>query len=76
MQTKLLWQFDPNQGLNQGIIAEGVASFYKKYGLKPLDPFIWKFLRMRPQNFPTIRLAQFAALIINSSHLFSGKLCG
>ena len=29
------------------------------------------FLRMRPANFPTIRLAQLAMLISNSSHLFS-----
>ena len=29
------------------------------------------FLRMRPANFPTLRLAQLAMLISNSSHLFS-----
>jgi hypothetical protein len=29
------------------------------------------FLRMRPANFPTIRLSQLAALVHNSSHLFS-----
>lgn len=46
----------------------------KKYGLCPLDPALWKFLRMRPQNFPTLRLAQFAALIVNSNHLFSKTL--
>lgn len=44
---------------------------YKKYQLKPVDSHLWKFLRLRPVNFPTIRLAQFAALIHQSSALFS-----
>ncbi|MNK12577.1 hypothetical protein D3C87_306440 [compost metagenome] len=43
----------------------------KKYGLIAVDPVLWKFLRMRPQNFPTVRLAQFAALILKSNYLFS-----
>ncbi|WP_295719041.1 DUF2851 family protein [Mucilaginibacter sp.] len=43
----------------------------KKYSLKPVENHLWKFMRLRPQNFPTIRLAQFAALIVNSAHLFS-----
>jgi hypothetical protein len=34
-----------------------------KYGLTPIRSSHWKFLRMRPANFPTIRLAQLAALI-------------
>ena len=46
----------------------------KKYRLKPIDISLWKFMRMRPQNFPTLRLAQFAALITNSNHLFSKVL--
>ncbi len=46
----------------------------KKYQLQPLDVSVWKFLRMRPQNFPTLRLAQFAALIVASNHLFSKVL--
>lgn len=33
-----------------------------KFSLEPMDPKRWKFLRMRPQNFPTIRLAQLAWL--------------
>ena len=33
-----------------------------KFSLTPMNGFEWKFMRMRPQNFPTIRLAQFAAL--------------
>ncbi|MBS1610596.1 MAG: DUF2851 family protein [Bacteroidetes bacterium] len=41
-----------------------------KYKLKPVhEPFY--FLRMRPGNFPTVRLAQLAILINQSSHLFS-----
>lgn len=41
----------------------------KKYNLKPvLHPLY--FLRMRPANFPTIRLAQLAALMHNNSRLF------
>jgi len=46
----------------------------KKYGLKPLEVHLWKFMRLRPQNFPTVRLAQFAALVVNSNHLFSKVL--
>jgi hypothetical protein len=42
-----------------------------KYNLTPLQAHQWKFSRMRPPNFPTVRIAQFAALIQQSSHLFS-----
>jgi len=42
-----------------------------KYSLKPIDGHLWRFLRLRPSNFPTIRLAQFAQLIVKSSALFS-----
>ncbi len=29
-------------------------------GLRSIDGFLWKFLRLRPDNFPSIRIAQFA----------------
>jgi len=35
----------------------------QKYGLNSMSPVYWKFMRMRPGNFPTIRISQFAALI-------------
>ncbi|MEO9209447.1 MAG: DUF2851 family protein [Ginsengibacter sp.] len=45
--------------------------FYrKKYQLNQIDGEL-QFLRMRPANFPTIRLAQLAQLISHSEHLFS-----
>ena len=43
----------------------------KKYKLEPIPAHLWKFLRLRPANFPTIRIAQFAALVHKSVHLFS-----
>lgn len=42
-----------------------------KYKLEPIDKVNWKFMRLRPANFPTIRIAQFAQLIYQSAHLFS-----
>ncbi len=42
----------------------------KKYGLMPLDRHIWKLLRMRPANFPTIRISQFAALMASGKISF------
>jgi hypothetical protein len=42
-----------------------------KYQLVPLEGSAMKFLRLRPPNFPTIRLAQLAWLIHHSLHLFS-----
>jgi hypothetical protein len=44
--------------------------YQKKYKLIPVDGAFF-FLRMRPANFPTIRLAQLAMLIHQSEHLFS-----
>lgn len=43
----------------------------EKYRLVPLPAHLWKFMRLRPANFPTIRLAQFAALVHQSLHLFT-----
>jgi hypothetical protein len=42
-----------------------------KFSLKPISGHLWKFMRLRPNNFPTIRLAQLAMLIHLRSNLFS-----
>lgn len=44
------------------------------YNLEPLPVHIWKLLRLRPANFPTIRIAQLAALFSTQTHLFSSLL--
>jgi hypothetical protein len=38
----------------------------KKYNLRPVAGHLWRYLRMRPANFPTIRIAQFAALVCSA----------
>lgn len=45
-----------------------------KYQLNAIDQHLWKFLRLRPASFPTIRLSQFAHLINRSESLFSRML--
>lgn len=45
----------------------------QKYALasRKLKRAQWRFLRLRPANFPTVRLAQFAALVIQQRKVFS-----
>jgi len=43
-----------------------------KFHLNPVvDEHAWNFLRLRPANFPTIRIAQMAGLLAKYPHLFS-----
>ncbi len=54
-----------------GLLLQKEYQFLKaKHQLSPIAHSV-HFLRMRPGNFPTIRLAQMAALIYHSTHLFS-----
>jgi len=41
-----------------------------KFSLQPVPGHLWKFLRLRPNNFPTIRIAQLAMIIHQRINLF------
>ena len=45
-----------------------------KYSLQPLHGWIWKFSRLRPSNFPTIRISQLAGMLSVGGGLFSSML--
>jgi len=45
-----------------------------KYNLQPVETHIWKFMRLRPGNFPTIRIAQFIGLLSRNTSIFSSLL--
>ncbi|MDR0660447.1 MAG: DUF2851 family protein [Prevotellaceae bacterium] len=45
-----------------------------KFKLTPIERHLWKFLRLRPNNFPTIRIAQLAYLLHRSPNLLDSVL--
>lgn len=42
--------------------------------LTPMGGYLWRFYRLRPSSFPTIRISQFARMVSSSSNLFSALL--
>jgi hypothetical protein len=72
--------------LNTGLFREAVTDEYyqnlnkeyiilaAKYSLQPLHGWLWKFSRLRPSNFPTVRLSQLASMLSVSGGLFSKVL--
>ncbi|MDR2359049.1 MAG: DUF2851 family protein [Prevotellaceae bacterium] len=45
-----------------------------KFSLQPLEAHVWKFLRLRPSNFPTVRIAQLSMLLFQSAGLIDKML--
>ncbi len=43
----------------------------EKYRLNEMKKEVWKFSRMRPSAFPSIRIAQLAAIVFHTDQLFS-----
>lgn len=44
------------------------------HGLRPVPVAAWKFGRLRPPNFPTVRLAQWAKLLSGTAQGYDGLL--
>ncbi|MBA4323013.1 MAG: DUF2851 domain-containing protein [Odoribacter sp.] len=42
-----------------------------KYSLQPIHGWLWKFSKLRPVNFPTIRISQLSAMLSVTGGLFS-----
>jgi hypothetical protein len=55
-------------------LREEYGFLYKKYGLRPIAGHLWKFLRLRPVNFPTLRIAQLAALMARNRDILPAVL--
>ncbi|MFT2010592.1 DUF2851 family protein [Pontibacter sp. 13R65] len=70
-QAGFLEQQEVEDVYTKGLVKE--FNFLRhKYQLQPgLQRQHWNFLRLRPANFPTVRLAQLAAVLAVHQHLFS-----
>lgn len=42
----------------------------KKYNIEPLEAHLWKFAKMRPSNFPSLRLHQLALILHKLPYMF------
>ncbi|MBW7912433.1 MAG: DUF2851 family protein [Taibaiella sp.] len=75
VEALLFGQAGMLEGEMDGVYPNALKTEYnylrKKYKLTPIPMHSWKYMRLRPANFPTIRIAQFAALVHQSVHLFS-----
>ena len=72
--------------LEEGLFKEALSDEYycnlikefrilsAKYSLQPIHGWIWKFSRLRPANFPTVRISQLAAMLSVAGGLFSKVL--
>jgi hypothetical protein len=72
--------------LEEGLFKDALADEYysdlirefkilgAKYNLQPIHGWLWKFSRLRPVNFPTIRISQLAAMLSVAGGLFSRVL--
>jgi Protein of unknown function (DUF2851) len=53
------------------ILVQEFKFLQHKHNLHVMPLHSWKFLRLRPANFPTIRLAQLSQFLSHGEHLFS-----
>lgn len=74
-QARLL----PESGKSDPYVVALIHEYHyllKKYNLRPPPYLNWRFLRMRPMNFPTIRIALLAAFLHNQDNLMDTVIRG
>lgn len=74
-QAGLIPEPEPDEDFYTADLRRAWRHLQHKYQLDPasvLHAHDWKFGRMRPANFPPVRLAQLAALLARHEHLLAG----
>ena len=65
LELKAVPEYYQKDALNEGYFAKLRNEYLylaHKFSMKPIDFHLWRFLRLRPQNFPHIRISQLANL--------------
>lgn len=73
-QAGLLNDSNGNRHHYYRLLQQEYSFLRKKYGLKPLEPHIFRNLRLRPDATPHIKLVELAAIWIRHDTLFSSVL--
>ena len=65
LELEAVPEYYQKDALNEGYFAKLRNEYLylaHKFSMKPIDFHLWRFLRLRPQNFPHIRISQLANL--------------
>jgi len=65
LELETIPDYYQKEALNEGYFAKLRNEYLylaHKFSMKPMDFHLWRFLRLRPQNFPHIRISQLATL--------------
>jgi len=73
-QSALIPKSSEGEATYIALLRREYALLRTKHNLRPLPVTAWRYLRLRPNNFPTIRIAQLAAMLYRTGQLFGKAL--
>lgn len=73
-QSGLIPSFEEGEEAYVTLLRREYQLLRVKHGLRPLPIAAWRYLRLRPNNFPTIRIAQLASMLHRTGQLFGKAL--
>jgi hypothetical protein len=73
-QSGLLPEMTEDEASYITLLRREYALLRVKHSLRPVPAAAWRYLRLRPNNFPTIRIAQLAAMLHRTGQLFGKSL--
>lgn len=73
-QSGLIPELREEEEAYLALLRREYALLKTKHSLRAIPATAWRYLRLRPNNFPTIRIAQLAAMLHRTGQLFGKSL--